>query len=92
MQNGKPYLFVENLLNILIFIPVGFLMKFCFIKLTCTKIIGMGFLISCTIEIIQFISKRGLCEIDDVIHNTIGCTIGYLFASLVLISYNKFIK
>lgn len=92
MQNGKPYLLVENFLNIFLFIPVGFLVKFSFIKLTCTKIIGIGLFISSTIEIVQFISKRGFCEIDDVIHNTIGCTIGYLFASLVLISYNKFVK
>ncbi len=41
------------------------------------KVIGVGCLISISIEVLQFIFIRGFSEVDDVIHNTLGCAIGY---------------
>ena len=32
--------------------------------------------LSMGIEVLQLISQRGLCEFDDVIHNTVGAAIG----------------
>ena len=37
----------------------------------------MGFIFSSVIELSQLALKRGLCEFDDVFHNTLGCVIGY---------------
>ena len=37
--------------------------------------VGAG--ISVMIELLQLIFKRGLCEVDDVIHNVLGCMVGY---------------
>jgi glycopeptide antibiotics resistance protein len=37
----------------------------------------IGCLLSAAIEILQLLTRRGVCNIDDVIHNTIGCAIGY---------------
>ena len=37
----------------------------------------MGFVFSSVIELSQLVLKRGLCEFDDVFHNTLGCVIGY---------------
>ena len=39
-------------------------------------IIGCG--ISVTIEALQFIFMRGFSEVDDVMHNTLGCILGYI--------------
>ena len=39
-----------------------------------------GAILSTIVEISQFATKRGLCETDDVIHNTLGCLLGYLIA------------
>ena len=39
-------------------------------------IIGCG--ISVTIESLQFFLMRGFSEVDDVMHNTVGCLIGYM--------------
>ena len=39
-------------------------------------IIGCG--ISVTIEALQFFLHRGFSEVDDVMHNTLGCILGYL--------------
>lgn len=58
--------------NVLMFIPLGFLAG----SLWKWKggVIGVGF--SVAIELIQLISKRGLFEFDDILHNTLGTLIG----------------
>ena len=35
------------------------------------------------IEILQLVSRRGLCEIDDVVHNMIGAVIGVGIVMLI---------
>lgn len=65
--------------NILLFIPLGILIPTVLNKfrsfLSCSV---FGFLLSCFIEGAQLLSKRGYCQIDDVIMNTVGCGIGFL--------------
>ncbi len=66
------------ILNILMFVPIGFMMPLIFKKCECwyiTYLVGFG--ITLFIEMIQFISKRGVFELDDIINNTLGCAIGY---------------
>jgi glycopeptide antibiotics resistance protein len=70
-------LLAQNILNVLMFIPIGFLVSLSVRTKTTLKIIGIGCALSLTIEILQLVTKRGVCNIDDVIHNTIGCAIGY---------------
>lgn len=78
---------VINVLNVIMFIPVGLLLGFGFKKITWKKVLLIGLGISFSIELIQFILKRGLCETDDLIHNLLGCIIGFaiynLFTSLI---------
>ena len=59
--------------NIILFIPVGFLLG---IK-TGWKCIPLATGISVLIELIQLLTKRGLFEFDDIIHNTAGAVIGF---------------
>ena len=63
-------------LNIILFVPLGFLIG---------GWIGVliGFLLSCGIEIIQYFARLGYCELDDVLHNTIGVGIGAGVYSIV---------
>lgn len=42
--------------------------------------VGLCFLFSAFIEGAQFYFGRGLCEFDDVFHNTLGSLIGYLIS------------
>ena len=58
-------------LNILLFVPLGFL-------LGSYKGILIGFLLSTAIELVQLIFRLGFCEIDDVLNNTIGTAVGAL--------------
>ena len=38
--------------------------------------VGMG--ISLFIKALQYVFYRGFAEVDDVMHNTVGCILGYL--------------
>ena len=63
--------------NILIFVPMGF-----FVSALCYSLRGVGkitlfaFCTSLCIELIQFFTKLGCFDIDDIILNTIGGLIG----------------
>lgn len=80
----RPYggLFYAVVLNILFFVPIGVLVFLLKKRFKLWECIIPGILISCTIEISQFFLKRGLCETDDVIHNTLGYIIGYCLCAL----------
>jgi len=56
-------------LNIMLFTPLGLLIGG-------WKGILIGFLLSCGIELFQYFGRLGYCELDDVLHNTIGAGIG----------------
>lgn len=75
------------ILNILLFIPFGFLLPLgvkWFQKFW--KIYLAGFFLTLVIETSQLILKRGIFELDDLFHNTLGTMIGYgCFAMLLLI-------
>lgn len=66
IQNG---MWNDIRLNIILFIPLGFLIGG-------WKGLLMGFVLSCGIETVQFYGRLGYCEIDDVINNTIGTSVG----------------
>lgn len=67
----------ENILNIVLFMPIGFLAGAALKKKHILNALKIGVGLSLFIEVIQLISKRGVCNIDDVIHNTLGCAIGF---------------
>ena len=75
--DGDSFLLAENMMNVVIFIPVGLLIGMGFPMWKWWKAIGLGCLISMSIELMQFTFRRGFCELDDVIHNTLGCAIGW---------------
>lgn len=64
--------------NILLFIPLGFLLPLADKQLAnClfTTLAGAG--LSLFIEITQYVTRTGLCELDDLFHNTLGTFTGY---------------
>lgn len=67
--------------NIIMFIPISLLMSN---TLGCKWLtVFFGFLFSCFLEGCQFILRRGLCEIDDVISNMLGAIIGCVVYLLI---------
>ena len=82
---SRPDLFVENLMNVIVFIPIGMILGSLLRgkgslsrngSWLMVAIIGCG--ISVTIEALQFFLHRGFSEVDDVMHNTLGCILGYI--------------
>lgn len=63
--------------NILLFIPVGFLLSSIKRHSMILPVI-LGTSMSIGIEIVQFLTKRGTCEVDDLISNFFGLLIGCL--------------
>lgn len=80
-----------NMLNTVLFIPIGFLLGCGFTGITWRRALFFGMALSVTIEVLQLIFKKGLCETDDVIHNVIGCMLGYGIYKLtsLLIMHNS---
>ena len=63
--------------NIILFIPLGFLLPIIFTSLNWRKIIGIAFASGLLVESIQAILEIGIFDIDDVILNGFGLMIGY---------------
>ena len=75
----RPELLVENIMNVIVFIPVGMILgSLLRVKGLCLIVLLIGCSISVTIEALQFCFMRGFSEVDDVMHNTVGCLIGWL--------------
>lgn len=76
----------NNALNIMLFIPFGFLLPLYSDKLKkIYKVVPIGFIVTLAIEIIQYITKMGIFEVDDIFNNTFGTLIGYC---IFMIFYN----
>ena len=76
-------MFGENILNVLLFVPVGFLAGCGLQRMTWKKVLILGGGLSVFIELLQFVFKKGFCETDDVIHNVLGCIIGFYICRLI---------
>ena len=76
------------ILNILLFVPLGFLLPLgigWFRK--CYRTYLAGLVLTLGIEGLQFLLGRGVCEMDDVLNNTLGAMIGYgCYALWVLVT------
>lgn len=88
----RPDLLPENILNIVVFIPVGLLLGCTFHNMRWWNALLAGCFVSASIESMQFFLKRGFAEFDDVMHNVLGCMIGYGVFSLVKKGYEKHSK
>ena len=78
IQDGRVELLSENIMNVIVFIPIGLLLGCAFKQTTWWKVLLIGCSISITIEALQFCFLKGFSEVDDVMHNTVGCIIGWL--------------
>lgn len=80
LRHGSLYNAFYNIIgNIVWFIPLGYLIPFICKDLSSIGIIvRVSMLISFSIEIMQFIFRTGISDIDDILFNTIGGMLGYI--------------
>ena len=77
IHGGAKVLMQEVLSNVVVFIPIGFLLGIVMRKGGLAGVMAVGIGISVVIELLQFTMMRGFCETDDVMHNAVGCLMGY---------------
>lgn len=79
------YEWTNLVLNILLFVPLGFLLPLWSDKLRkLWKVILISVSISAGIECIQYITHQGVFDIDDIFNNSAGSLIGYGFVMIIL--------
>ena len=76
--------FAKNLIgNIVVFIPIGFLVPLFLKKNRIWHVAIVGIVVSVFIEILQSLLAVGRADIDDIILNTIGLLIGFGIYKLI---------
>ena len=68
--------------NVLLFIPLGISLMLLYQKLTCKLAVGIGLILSLSIEVIQIFTGR-IFDINDIIYNILGTLLGTLLAHLI---------
>lgn len=76
VYNHNFAILYQILLNILLFVPFGGLLKMTFRKIRLSVGWLVGFLFSMAIEVCQLVFHLGLFEWDDMLHNSLGCLMG----------------
>lgn len=91
----QPEMYRSMLMNVFLFVPLGLSLPYVFGGSTIKRIlltILIGFLLSVTIEAIQYFASLGMAETDDVICNTLGTAIGSCAYLLSLLWRKLFMK
>lgn len=77
-------------LNILLFVPLGYMLPCIFKKLqkALWGVVLLGIICSLLTESIQLVTHLGWFDLDDLMNNTIGCIIGVVFFKIFLKNQN----
>ena len=80
----------EIILNVLLYVPLGYLLPFVWPKIEKKRIIVLiGFLCSSLTEAVQYFFQIGWCELDDIVGNTLGCFLGCMIDKLIIKKHMK---
>lgn len=76
--------------NMMMFMPLGFLLPLLSIRTRrFTPVLVISLIVTIGIELTQVLSRRGIFELDDIFHNTLGSIAGYLIMQAILNSVNQ---
>ena len=78
IAGGTRVLIEENVTNVAVFLPVGFLLAVVMRDRRWWRPLMAGVALSLAVELLQLLLMRGFCETDDVIHNALGCIVGII--------------
>ena len=87
-------IWISNLFgNVLAFLPMGFFLPLLFRRFNgFWKTAGAVFLATSSVEVLQFVTRVGSFDVDDIILNTVGGVIGYLLFAMVFRIMLKMVK
>ena len=84
LHEEGDYWFQQITCNIIMLVPFGAFLGYTFKKMTIIQGAVLGGAFSSCIEITQYFTRRGLLEFDDVLNNTLGAVIGFVFTKLII--------
>ena len=92
LEVSKPTMLVQIILNVLLYIPLGYLLSFIWGERFYDagrwrglwRTVQVGFLCSLLTELTQLVFRLGLFEFDDMLHNTLGAALGYILYRSVM--------
>ena len=70
IKNGREDLVGVNIMNVVVFVPIGLLLNCVSRRLKWWMVLLVGFGISVSIEVLQFFFHKGFSDVDDVKHKT----------------------
>ena len=86
----RPYALINFLGNLLVFLPLGLLLPPLFVRQRCFLCFFLTVTAAiCLIEALQFASRRGALDIDDLLLNLPGALLGWLCWKLSRIIQQK---
>ena len=93
-KKDHPNDLIEVILNIVMFIPIGLLISSGIRNVKWWHVAIAGCCLSLIIEVLQFVTGKGLCETDDLIHNTLGACVGWVLYNMIrkVIAYASVIR
>lgn len=78
--------------NILAFVPFGFFVSSLFRRMgTLGRIVFASFILSLSVEVLQFLFRVGAFDVDDLLVNALGGGLGYCLYSIISKSTSAFI-
>ena len=69
----------QTILNLILFIPIGYWLK----HLKISSVLLISLLLITSIELLQFVSHRGIFDVVDILIDTFGIMIGYIIFKTV---------
>ncbi len=81
-QSSNPYFvriaYINLVGNVVLFIPIGIFLPCIWKKMRLVFITAAVAVVAvCMVEILQYLTGLGSCDIDDLILNTVGVVLGY---------------
>ncbi|WP_461401390.1 VanZ family protein [Flavitalea sp.] len=82
----------ENILNVVIFVPLGIYTGILFVRWIFGKTLLFFFLLSLIVEGLQYILRVGAFDVTDIITNTLGGIIGLIIFKAIDKAFNNGVK
>ena len=81
---GFKLVLINLLGNIVAFVPLGIFMSYFFngSKYTFIKTMLLGLVLTMSVEVLQLVTRVGICDVDDILLNFTGVVMGAVFAKL----------
>lgn len=92
VEGGGIHIHPEMFMNVMVFVLLGIMIYVAFKSLKWWQVLMAGCGMSISIEVLQYILRRGTSEATDVFHNTLGCLIGIGVYKLISITIQAFRK